>query len=546
MKGVVKHIVSVLVIMFLRLPMQAQNLVPDPSFEILVPQWIGQDTIWVSGSQGYPFYKPEEYLVHWKNPSTLATPDYRHLRSIGEYNPLCPVPGPQLPRTGEGMVGLVTYGNEGYPNGREYLYIELIEALEAGKWYKAGFYVSYPDVNRLANNNLGILFTTMPLNYSHTYTLDTYPQIEHQSIITDKVNWAKVEGFFRADSSYTFLTFGNFKNDSETESSVVNPNQFYWDSGYYWFDDVFVVPIGAKVQGDTLVCPGHKAIITAAGDVQWAWAEAGNPGQIIGTDSVLTVYPTQTTCYIFYGLTDTLVHTVQVYPIPPDPFTASDTVLCAGTVLNLMPQVTPQAQYVWHTGQQGGDITVNSQGTYGVDITDGPCAVSDSIRVYYTFAPYPAMLPDTAFCPGDPIELSVHIPHSDYLWSTGHSGNSLLVNTGGSYSLTVSNVCGANELFFEVVQKDCPCRVWIPNAFTPDGDGINEGFRPVTDCRLLEYEWFVYDRWGTLQYSAQKPDDVWTAENAAPGVYAVKVSIKGKDNLNMLNQILFKSVLLIK
>jgi hypothetical protein len=181
-----------------------------------------------------------------------------------------------------------------------------------------------------------------------------------------------------------------------------------------------------------------------------------------------------------------------------------------------------------------------------VDITDGPCTVSDSIRVYYTFAPYPALLPDTAFCPGDPIELMVHIPHSDYLWSTGHSGNSLLVNTGGSYSLTVSNVCGVNELFFEVVQKDCPCRVWIPNAFTPDGDGINEGFRPVTDCRLLEYEWFVYDRWGTLQYSSQNPDDVWTAENAVPGVYTLKLVFMGKDNTQIMKEVLYRSIILIK
>ncbi len=546
MKLKIKQTVLSAVIMVLLLPLQGQNLIPDPSFELLVPQWVGEDTIWVSGSAGYPFYKPEEYLIHWKNPSSISSPDYKHLKSIGEYNPLCPAPGPQIPRTGEALVGVVTYGSVGYPNGREYLYTKLTQDLVPGKWYKAGFYVSFPDINRIANNNLGILFTSQPISTNHIYTYTANPQIESNTIVTDTANWVKIEGYFRADSSYQYFTFGNFRNDAQTNHSIVNPNQFYWDSGYYWFDDVFVIPIGAALQGDTLVCPGNKANITATGDVQWAWAEAANPSQIIGTDSILTVYPQQTSTYIFYGLTDTLTHTVEVYPVPPNPFFATDTVLCEGNTMSLQPQVGAQAQYTWQNGQQNGAFEVSAPGLYSVTITDGPCILTDAITVKYTRPAHAGLLPDTAFCPGDPIEPGVYIPYSQYLWSNGQTGNSILIDEGGSYGLQVSNACGTFELQFEVQQKDCPCNIYIPNAFTPNGDGVNETFRPITECRLMEYEWFVFDRWGKLVFSSQNPNDEWAAENYPSGLYAVKVYIRGKDNAQVKNETYYTKISIIK
>lgn len=506
------------------------------------------DTIWVVNSAGHPFFKPEEYLIHWKNPSTVASPDYRHLKSIGEYNPLSNAPGPQTPRTGEAIVGMVMGKIDFNENRREYLYTQLTVPLIPGKWYKGGYYVSFPEINRYASDNFGMLFSTYsPYNPSQVVTLiPANPQIEVKQMVTESENWVKIEGYFRADSAYNTTTIGCFRYDNEIGSQLINPNQVYWNSSYYWFDDVFVIPIGAALQGDTLVCPGKKASITATGDVQWAWAEAANPSQIIGTDSILTVYPQQTSTYIFYGLTDTLTHTVEVYPVPPNPFFATDTVLCEGNTMSLQPQVGAQAQYTWQNGQQNGAFEVSAPGLYSVTITDGPCTLTDAITVKYTRPADAGLLPDTAFCPGDPIEPGVYIPYSQYLWSNGQTGNSILIDEGGSYGLQVSNACGTFELQFEVQQKDCPCNIYIPNTFTPNGDGVNETFRPIIECRLMEYEWFVFDRWGKLVFSSQNPNDEWAAENYPSGLYAVKVYIRGKDNAQVKNETYYTKISIIK
>jgi gliding motility-associated-like protein len=50
----------------------------------------------------------------------------------------------------------------------------------------------------------------------------------------------------------------------------------------------------------------------------------------------------------------------------------------------------------------------------------------------------------------------------------------------------------------------------MPNAFTPDGNGLNDVFKPVTQRNTLEpYLLQVYNRWGQLIFSSSDPDRGW-------------------------------------
>ena len=42
--------------------------------------------------------------------------------------------------------------------------------------------------------------------------------------------------------------------------------------------------------------------------------------------------------------------------------------------------------------------------------------------------------------------------------------------------------------------------IWIPNAFTPNGDGLNDVFMPKGKC-MISYTMYIFDRWGSLIYS---------------------------------------------
>ena len=64
-----------------------------------------------------------------------------------------------------------------------------------------------------------------------------------------------------------------------------------------------------------------------------------------------------------------------------------------------------------------------------------------------------------------------------------------------------------------------PC--WWPprTAFTPDNDGINETFGPITECALRTYLFRIFDRWGRMLWESADPTERWTKEADVSGVF---------------------------
>jgi gliding motility-associated-like protein len=53
------------------------------------------------------------------------------------------------------------------------------------------------------------------------------------------------------------------------------------------------------------------------------------------------------------------------------------------------------------------------------------------------------------------------------------------------------------------------CIVAIPTAFTPNGDGLNDVFRPKANCPLESYELQIYNRWGERIFFSRRPEFTW-------------------------------------
>jgi gliding motility-associated-like protein len=69
--------------------------------------------------------------------------------------------------------------------------------------------------------------------------------------------------------------------------------------------------------------------------------------------------------------------------------------------------------------------------------------------------------------------------------------------------------------------------VILPSAFSPNGDALNEIYRPLT-LGIVSYQMEIYNRWGQLVYSGDESQPGWDGNNAPQGVYVVK--IQGIDN----------------
>ncbi len=54
-----------------------------------------------------------------------------------------------------------------------------------------------------------------------------------------------------------------------------------------------------------------------------------------------------------------------------------------------------------------------------------------------------------------------------------------------------------------------PSRYFMPNAFSPNGDGINDCFRPSYWGTIKKMKFSIFNRWGTLIYYSEEPDACW-------------------------------------
>jgi gliding motility-associated-like protein len=78
----------------------------------------------------------------------------------------------------------------------------------------------------------------------------------------------------------------------------------------------------------------------------------------------------------------------------------------------------------------------------------------------------------------------------------------------GTYQveLTVEYPFGCTEIFTEILEITKGYDIVLPNAFTPNGDGVNDTIRPVTLC-MAEIQMSIYDTWGSLLYVEVGEDD---------------------------------------
>jgi gliding motility-associated-like protein len=100
--------------------------------------------------------------------------------------------------------------------------------------------------------------------------------------------------------------------------------------------------------------------------------------------------------------------------------------------------------------------------------------------------------------------------HYDHFqWSTGDTTSSISVYEEGWYSITIDNnrLCYSTD---SVMMLECYIDFWMPNAFTPNGDGHNDLFRPVTiPEKVFNFRLMVYDKWGMKLFESQNPSVGW-------------------------------------
>ena len=103
---------------------------------------------------------------------------------------------------------------------------------------------------------------------------------------------------------------------------------------------------------------------------------------------------------------------------------------------------------------------------------------------------------------------TVEQKYTTYTWQDGTTNIDFLATEAGTYTLTGSNICGTHTDNVRTVVCNTRC-LNFPNAFTPNGDGKNELFRPGSFCPMSKYVLTVYDRFGKTVFHSTNPTEGW-------------------------------------
>jgi len=199
-----------------------------------------------------------------------------------------------------------------------------------------------------------------------------------------------------------------------------------------------------------------------------------------------------------------------------------DTTLCPGETLDFDLTI-PGATYRWQDNTDKPIYTVAQSGTYAVTVTTACNTFNDEISIEILPNLMVELGNDTVICPGKRIALNAEAgTPATYFWQDGTQTVSYIVDTPGVYSVSVFNQCEQVLDRIEIVECEI-CTVYVPNAFSPNDDGFNDKFLPLSDCILEQFTMRIFNRWGGIVYEANNPAAGWDGryknKNMAPGIY---------------------------
>ncbi len=280
-----------------------------------------------------------------------------------------------------------------------------------------------------------------------------------------------------------------------------------------------VIPFGT----DTTLCPGSDISVLNDDALSYLWSTGDTtPAITIDAAGTYAVAVTNRGCTV--NLDSFRVDLYEPSAVDFGP----DTLLCELAHLLLDAEQTHPATYEWQDHSTNTSYNVVHDGNYWVVITDHCLGATDSINVGYLGDCVLDLGPDTLLCDGADLLPSPGLPFCTYEWQDGSTADCYVVRHPGDYAVTASNRCFSHSDDIVVDYQSCEQELYLPNSFSPNGDGLNDRFAPLFSYpdAIESFQLLVYDRWGSLIFETRDPNAGWDGRGAPLGVYAYLIRYK--------------------
>jgi len=365
-------------------------------------------------------------------------------------------------------------------------------------------------------------------------------------------------GDMEPDVTYVWTSSNGFS------SSESNPSIFPVEGATYYLEvtnsecpnpvidsvqvDVVAVPTIPTISDET-ICQGEQFIISdiiTDADVNYSWSPVNNVGDPDLANNIFT--PTETTTYTLSAARGNCIvsESFTINVIQPAVVTIDeDVTICEDMEVVLNADANVPGSFIWNPGGVTGPTfstgPLNMTTTYTVTfIDDDNCnSVDQSVTVNVVGG----VTVDLSVDPmgeinqGNQVTITSEtdpIDNNTYEWSTGAT-TSVITETVlnipmETYSVTVTDDFGCTDeasISISVIEPE----IDIPNAFTPDGDGVNDNFGLVIkggNVDVLDFR--IYNRWGDKIHEKTGLDHEWDGtidgKIAPSDVYAYIVSYR--------------------
>jgi len=177
-------------------------------------------------------------------------------------------------------------------------------------------------------------------------------------------------------------------------------------------------------------------------------------------------------------------------------------------------------EVTWYTGEVGTEITIGEPGFYTAVAENGEgCTTEASIIVQAFTLPRVVLQEEAVKCLDQPLRIEAESDNgAGLIWSDGTTGSILTVEEPATYSVELTNDCGTTLREVVVTEEFCADQVFVPNAFTPDGDGLNDLFRAEVEGAVL-FELWIFNRLGDEVFVTKSAKEGWNGSFGNNGYY---------------------------
>lgn len=262
---------------------------------------------------------------------------------------------------------------------------------------------------------------------------------------------------------------------SDSVALVTTPNNFFTGlNGIYCINDP-IVQLKPNLHGGTF----------KGGSVN-ATDSTFNPNAV-GSYTVQYIY-TLGNCI------DTFTATTEVKD-RPKVYLGKDTVICSGTTIPLDANTGAGGfTYLWNNGSTDSTLDANSGGIYWVKISNGFCTGGDTISIRNVVLPSVDLGNDTTICGGQKIHVKLKADAGTISWNDGSTEFERDLTESGFYQVTFNHPCGIVTDSVTIDILPYACEMFVPNIFSPNGDILNEFFRPLGFFKFTDM--LIFDEYG--------------------------------------------------